>query len=86
MGLDKDLEELINFFNFHKKTKESFADKIHFETGSNSYVRILKENIEKQNFPAYDVNCVIDEIVNSDSEVFRTYRKYILTVNFERIL
>jgi len=87
MNLEKDLNEVIGFFNLYKKTKNNhLLNEIKFETRSSSYVIILKESIEKQNFPAYDVNCFIDEVVDSDSKDFKYYKKYVLTVDFERII
>lgn len=81
--LGKDLEELDNFFNLNYRTDHGFARSIEFTTYSNSYVRILKEAIDKINFGLFDSDTRIDEIVNTDSDNPKEYRKYVLRVDFD---
>lgn len=96
-NLGRDLEETMDFFNSHFKTKDGFCHELEFIIRSNSYVRILEENIKEINFPGYNVYTDINQIINSDIKddfekrtrrdykIIKTRREYKLTVSFDKL-
>ncbi len=77
-NLEKDLEKVDFFFNL------PFASKLTFEINSNSYVRVLKEAIDKKgekSFAGYDVYTDIGVVVDFETQNI-TYK---LNVAFDKL-
>ncbi|HKL23160.1 MAG TPA: hypothetical protein VJ895_00240 [Candidatus Nanoarchaeia archaeon] len=65
------------------ETHEGFLDKLTYDIGSNSYVRILKEVIDekgKKSFSGYNLYTDIDMVVDSQTQNMR----YKLNIAFDR--